>query len=502
MKGVLCFFFLAIINIQSFTLSVDSTVVPWSTGLRLREEPAASAKGIVYLGLWEKLTVIEIKNETETINGNTGNWVKVRRENSKVTGWSFSYFLEEIDESNFYPILEYWGFANYTSYDPNEIYTLYNDGKRRSKLTLNWENKTIDRFDDLFVSDNGRIIVFTWMDTATIRRDNREGSMSGKRILFVYNFTTHNLMKIDEVYITQSDMYSERWYKKYMADEYEGGYADGFNLDHNLTNYCLNSNNTKLFYAKNQIGIEMSLITGIKIEHRIPDVNYDRVCYMGNYLHISKNDRELYKWNGILYDPVKRTSITGFWFIYLVGSYTPKAILNNRYLVIEESDGALDKWHTIHDLVTNQKRKIEIFDFKELDSNEFNYRDFDGGIYHFDISWKENYYYVFTSLYRRYSNVHTYIIRKINYENNILEQYVFKDITRGITLSSHSPKYIIGKNSILELTYGNINYTDNRPDSNQSWLFVYSFKNGFSQYRFDSSQTYKGSYSLYIMNND
>jgi hypothetical protein len=113
MKRCIFIVLLILTSINLFALSVDSIVVPWSAGLRIRNNPETSANVLGFLGLWEKLTVLEVRNEQVTISGNTGNWVRVRRENSQTTGWCFSYFLEEIDANNFYPILEYSGSYNF-----------------------------------------------------------------------------------------------------------------------------------------------------------------------------------------------------------------------------------------------------------------------------------------------------------------------------------------------------------------------------------------------------
>jgi hypothetical protein len=447
------------------------------------------------LGLWEKLTVLEINGETVTVGGNQGNWVKVKREKSNVQGWCFSHFLEEIDVNNFFPILEYWGFPNYNigpSRNTNEIYTLYNDNRKRDKLILYWENKTIDNFEILTVSNNGRIIAFTWLDTATIRRDSREGTISGNRILFFYNFETHNLYKIDETYITQSDAFSERWRGGKHITDYDG-YADGFYLEYNLTKYFFNSSGTKLFYEKDNAGIEVDLATRRKTTLRVSNALY----YLGNHLVARTSRNDDHRWQGMLYNPQNNSTITGFHSVR-DGEYNrPLAVVNGRNLIIEQYDGNRRPSLIIHDVITNQRRTLNDLDLYDGYSRQ----EWDGGIYHENF-WRDDYYYVLTSLYKKSTRAVTYVIRKIDYNNRILEEVVLNNISRGMTLSSYSPRTTLTNYGIVEISYGNHIYTDNRPDSNQSWLFVYSFDGSFRQFRFDSTQTYKGDYGLFLMNND
>jgi hypothetical protein len=62
--------------------------------LRLRNSPSSIAKIIRNLIKGEKLELIE-KGKEETINGVTGNWVKVKTQQGE-TGWCFDAYLEEV----------------------------------------------------------------------------------------------------------------------------------------------------------------------------------------------------------------------------------------------------------------------------------------------------------------------------------------------------------------------------------------------------------------------
>jgi hypothetical protein len=64
------------------------------TNLRLRESSDSNSKILRNLTKGEKLELIE-KGEEETINGITGNWVKVKTQQGE-TGWCFDAYLEEV----------------------------------------------------------------------------------------------------------------------------------------------------------------------------------------------------------------------------------------------------------------------------------------------------------------------------------------------------------------------------------------------------------------------
>jgi hypothetical protein len=471
MKKFAVLFLLVLAEINLFALSVDGIAVPWTTGLRIRETPSTSGKEIAYLGLWEKLTVLEIKKETETINGNTGNWVKIRRENSRVTGWCFSYFLEEIDVNNFYPVLEYRGWAHAmsrTGYGSREVYTLYNDGKKRDKLVLYWNNKTINTFDNLTVSDNGRIIAFNWTDPATIKRNSREGTISGNRLLFVYNFANHRLLKIDEYFFTESDQFSDRWKGEW--DIGHGEYADGFYHDRKLERFILNSDGTKLFYANT----EVDLISNNRVNHQINlDTFFDR--YFGNYIYMVKLDKS----GNILYDPVGKKTIMTIEYHWSDpngdGSYNyPVIIFQKRYLVINlNKNGFTGK--VIHDLVTGKEQRIKDIDLYGPGERKF---------YLSEIIYQEDGYYIKSSPAN--NSVKNIMIHKIDYNNKILAQYTFDDIASK--MSSFTSSYNISNNGIVEFNYGD-----------QAWMKIYLFNNTVLEYRFDDGN-YKGSYEIYLMN--
>jgi hypothetical protein len=470
-------------------LSVDSTVVPWTTGLRIRNNPEPSANVLGFLGLWEKLTVLELRNEQVIINGNTGNWVKVRRENSQTSGWCFSYFLEEIDVNNFFPVLEYRGFAHYiggTGGGSREIYTLYNSGRRREKLILNYNNKVIDIYNNVTVSDNGRVMAFNWIDPSTIKRNSRDGTMSGTKYLFVYNFTNHNLRKIDEISITQSDVNSQRWANDRWY-EGEGEYAEGFYIDTSIEWFILNANGTKLFYGKDYFGIEVDLITGNMVNHQINREAYHIGRYVGKYIYLGPYDDN----DGFLYDPAQKKRLTsvrlysrgnrheGVYYCY------PVILSKNRYLIIEQeeinSSGII-----IHDLTTNQQQR---FNKIELSHNS---NDFDGGIYHSKY-YDEDYYYIVTSLYRRSTSNRTIEIRKVDYNNNIISQHAFNNITGR--MRSYSETTVIHNSGIINFQYG---FSINK--DYQAWMIIYLFNNTLLEYRLDDGTSDSGSYGFYLMN--
>ena len=493
MKKYFIFLFLIITTIKLFAFPVNSTVVPWAVGLRIRENPITSARVIAFLGLWEKLTVVEVKNETETINGNIGNWVKIKRENSQTYGWCFSYFLEEIKVDEFFPILEYRALAHShsgTGYGSREVYTQYNNGKRREKLTLNWENKIIDTFDNLYVSDNGRVIAFNWLDTTTIKRNSRDGTISGNKILFVYNFSNHNLIKIDELFITQSDVYSDRWQDKW--DMGFGETAKGFYLNRELEWFILNSTGTKLFYGKNNAGIEVNLITGNRVNHQINRESYHIKEYLGNYIILGTGNRT----ESVIYDPVKKIFLTSLQFYKNDDPnsdgyyYYPLTILKDRYLVIGQNDNKYNGI-IIFDLLTNQQRKLNKPDLK------YNQNEYDYGAYHSEY-FDQDFYYIVTTLSKRISSFvinETIIIRKVDYNNNVIAQSVFNNIpwilnSQGINRANHIFK--MTKTGIIQIQEGD--------GMHQGWMIlVFPFNKNLLNFSF-FDYNYRGAYYLYLMN--
>ncbi|MDR0289856.1 MAG: SH3 domain-containing protein [Treponema sp.] len=482
MRKFLIITFLIVTNIRLFALSINSTAVPWSTGLRMRTNPATSANVMASLGLWEKLTIIEIKPEAETISGNTGNWVKVKRENSQMTGWCFSYFLEEIDINNFFPVLEFRGWAHSVSgyYGSNEIYTLYNDGKRREKLVLYWNNKIIETFGDVYVSDNGRVMAFNWLDTTTIRRDSRNGTVSGNKILFVYNFANHTLVKIDEAFITQSDINSARWANgRWQGDM--GDFAEGFYINRNLEWFVLNSGGTKLFYETNAGGIEVDLTSGNRVNHQLRyRLDHHLVKYIGNFILLS-DDGDGY----VLYNPSEKRILSSFTFHYNSGTYDerniyyPELISRNRYLVINQ-DNRTFKGLAIYDLTTGREQR-----YNEI-GLPYSHDEFDGGIHHRKY-FHEDYYCIMTFLHKRYSTTRTVVIRKVNYNNEIVSEYTFNNISSK--MDSYSSETFTTGTGIIEFQY----------DRGPAWMIIYLFNNTLLEYRFDD-RNYRGTYSIYLMN--
>ncbi|MDR0321317.1 MAG: hypothetical protein LBI28_07420 [Treponema sp.] len=485
MKKKIFIILLLVTSIDIFALSVDSTVVPWTVGLRIREAPETPANASNFLGLWEKLTVLEIRNEQITINGNTGNWVKIRRENSMATGWCFSYFLEEIDINNFFPILEYRGTSHYvggTGGGSREIYTLYNNGRKREKLVLYWNNKAIDIYNNVTVSDNGRVIAFNWIDPTTIVRNSRDSTMSGTKYLFVYNFSNHNLTRIDEVSIIQSDINSQRW-----ADERwyagHGDYVEGFFLDNSIDWFIINSNGTKLFYEKVNSKIEVNLLTGNRVNHSINTPGSNIIRYIGNYIYLAGFDNN----ESSLYDPGQKRMLTELG-LYSRGNHhdgvyyrSPIILSRNRYLVMEQKDTSFSGI-ILHDLTTNQQQRLNEPELSH-DRNVFN-----NGVYH-SRYYSEDYYYIMSNLHKRGESSRTVEIRRVDYRNNIVSQYTFNNVVHRIG-SGYSFSIIISSPGIISFQHS----------LDQAWMIIYLFNNNLLEYRLDDRR-YSGSYSHYLMNN-
>jgi hypothetical protein len=405
----LCFFS-AYCTVYAF--SKNDIVVPWTVGLRIRTNPSAASNIAGVLGLWEKITVVDQRPETETIGGNEGNWLQIKRQNNQ-TGWCFSYFLEKIDVDNFFPILEYRGRAYYTGGGTLEVYTCYNDGQKREKLVLGWEGKTISIFENLRISADGTVIAFTWLDTATIRRGASRGTISGKRILFVYDFSSHQLSKIDESNIEESDTNSDRWRGRKWdigPDETD----EDFFIDHNLMDFCLNFDGSKLFYIKNnRSAIEANMYTGTRITHSVTVPKFCDPRYMGNYVYFIIN---IHDDNWILYDPVKRDTLSeefhnnqrqggaGYWL---------EGVLKGRYLFIARTDGGFEGV-VVFDLTTGRKT---------------NYPNDDLPYGHAYYS-PDHRYLISHSLQRPQNPLLPYQIdvRKIDYRNNIVTKYSYNNL--------------------------------------------------------------------------
>ncbi|MCL2440143.1 MAG: hypothetical protein FWD14_00200 [Treponema sp.] len=224
-----CLFIFLGINISA--LSVNSTAVPYTTGLRLRDNPFTSANVLGYLGLWEK-------------------------------------------------------------------------------LVLHWENKTIEIFDNVKMSENGRVLVFNWLDTSTIRRDSREGTLTGVRRFFVYDFS-------------------------------------------------------RLYYEKNGTGIEVNLITGEKTNHQVNRPPNNFIRYIGNFIFFGGSPDGT---RSPLYNTTTRQflTLTSIRFFtpgdpnadtYNTDFCSPRLIIDNRYLIIERFID-FTKTYIIYDLVTNQQQEI------------------------------------------------------------------------------------------------------------------------------------------------
>lgn len=362
-------------------MSVNSTVAPWIVGVRLRENPGTQANIITTLGLWEKLTVVETRDEIETINGNNGKWVKVRRENSQTTGWVFSYFLERIVPSHFLPVWEY----NNGEIQRADIFTqifTFNWGIRRpineirrQRLVLFWDNRQIDIFDRAILSDNGRVMAFNWLDPATISRDASEGIISGNRYLFVYNFTTHNLTKIDAHYMRQSDMYSERWVNN--SELWDWGESAGFFRDENLEHFILNPEGTRIFYFKNEeYAVEVDLTTNINTTHQIKFENYFLNGYLGHFVVLRGRVGLRHTRETILYDPRQGRKLTEFNFHSPSSpndpngsSHLPRFIQQDRYLVTLQIEGEY-RGLILHDLLTGRQRRLNDIELVDV-PNEY-----------------------------------------------------------------------------------------------------------------------------------
>jgi len=357
-------------------ISANSIVVPWAVGLRLRESPETTANVLGSLGLWEKLTVIEIKDEVETINGNSGNWVRVRRENSQTTGWAFSHFLERIDEDKFLPIWEYSNGDVMRADIYTEIYTMYYLGiisysysrnshineRRRQRLTLFWDGRHIDTFDKAILSDNGRVMAFNWVDPATIRLNADDDTMTGIRYLFVYNFSNHTLIKIDEHSMMQSDSQSERWVNELW--HWEGGFPPDFINDTNLVHFILNSNGSRIFYNKGQHTVEVDLAANTSTMHQIDTQNYFLLWYMGNLVLLSGMRNGWSTPEIALYDPLQERLLSEFNFhrpidpnAFDFSSHVPLSIIQDRYLLTHQDEDEYTGL-ILHDLQTNRQRRL------------------------------------------------------------------------------------------------------------------------------------------------
>jgi hypothetical protein len=390
-------------------------VVPWTVGLRIRTNPSTASGVAGVLGLWEKVTVVDQKPETETVGGNEGNWLQIKRQNNQ-TGWCFSYYLEKIDVDNFFPILEYRGQAYHTGGGTLEVYTCYNDGKKRETLVLGWDGKTISVFENLRISADGTVIAFTWLDTATIRRNASRGTVSGKRILFVYDCSSHQLSKIDESNIEESDTNSDRWRGgKWNTGPFETD--EDFFIDYNLTDFCLNFDGSKLFYIKNnRNAIEANMYTGTRITHSVTSSRFCDPRYLGNYVYYINGDNK-----PVLYDPVKKDTIPEEFKKKNMWGETPywaESVLGGRYLFIAKYDADFSGV-VVRDLTTGRRSSYPDIDYGDA--------AYDGGT-HTASYYSPDYRYLITTLHKRYSDVSRIDVRKIDHRNNIVAEYSYDNL--------------------------------------------------------------------------
>jgi len=466
MKKYLVTAFLIILNINAFALTVDSTVVPWTVGLRIRENPGTAGSIIGSLGLWERLTVLGVSNESEVINGNSGYWVRVRRENSEATGWVFSYFLEEINANAFFPVLE-WRELSESGH--RIINTFYNGGRRRTRLVLFWNNRPIESFAGISVSNNGRVMAFTWMDPETIVRDAQESTISGNRHLFVYNFTSHTLVHIDSAFVRYSDMRSERW-----ADwNPELGIPSDLLIDNNLGPFALNRNGTRLFYKKDGVGIEVNIITGTRETHRF---DADDVRYLGDHVLFTRFEPQ-WDTSSELYHPATRRTFTELSIFSsnpnsVRGSRIAVNLLRNRHLVLLENNRTM----ILHDLKTNEYRRItgdELQDVPPLQD-------------YVPEEWHN------TTLYFNHWLLYDVIFR-VDDNDTIVALYRF--ILRDVPM--HQMGSFRSTGSLIH-NAGRVRFAFN---ANQAWMFISLHNNIFRQYRIDDGNA-SHNRGFFLMNND
>jgi hypothetical protein len=351
--SLLCVFCVAI-SVHPQSIKKGDTVVPWSAGLRIRENASVSARVSGTAGLWENLIVLDVSAGVQTIAGNTGSWIQVRRPDGR-TGYAFSYFLVPVSTDDFFPVLAY-------NESTEEIYTFYNDRRSRDKLSLSWEGRRIDRFPRMAQSADGTVIAFTWLDPRSVQHPSPE-TYSGKRILFVYEFSTHRLIKVDEAGISESDSKSAYWERKLSALDGDSiSFSDiGFVTDRQLNSYCLNHDGSKIFYYREDLScVEFDLTTGGRTQHEIPSKFY-LPRYFGAYLYLDfESDYRNNKYYRTVYDPVRKRVLYNDLFDYELHSgegFSLVNILRDRYLFIVKDPGGTC---ILRDMLTNTEREIPV----------------------------------------------------------------------------------------------------------------------------------------------
>jgi hypothetical protein len=328
--GLLCVF-CAALGVHAQTIRGGDTVCAWSAGLRIREGASASARISGTAGLWEKLRVLDVSGEVLTIAGNRGSWVHIRRQDGR-SGYCFSYFLVPVHTDGFFPVLAY-------NQDTGEIYTFYNDRRGLDKLSLFWEGQSITRFPGMEISALGTAIAFTWLDPRSVRRP-KPGTYTGTRVLFVYEFSTHRLVKVDEAFISESDRQSEYWKQK--LSEMDGDSisfsAAGFIRDRQLDSYCLNREGSRIFYYTGRSeAVEVDLATGGRKRHKVRSEFY-WPQYIGAYVYLdytrAGDSRHSYR---MLYDPARERVVCDDLFDWNPQTGEGFALLNilrDRYLFV------------------------------------------------------------------------------------------------------------------------------------------------------------------------
>lgn len=333
---LLCFFmFVGDLQAESFT-----TMVPISQGLRLRTSPALSAAVLDHLVLWEKLTVLEKKDSLEKAGEKWGHWVKVRRARGQ-TGWCFDAFLKEIDPQNFIPFISF-------NHRTQKVITFYNDYQSPETLTMEWNGKALEKFQNPLYSPVSQSLVFYWDDPDSMR-EMEEGLIERQRYLFVYSFITRECRLVDSRLLSESD-YSSPYWKNRQDEFFEGGTPDHFVINTSLRMYTLDGTGTVLVYnsgvnqAKEwnmgQDRTRLFKFTG----------NFDNPVFMGPFLYFSLEEIRFG-----LYDPTRERFIREDYIENhgQDGVYeAPRGIHRGRFLFVSRGIGF------------NGEDKIQVIDLK------------------------------------------------------------------------------------------------------------------------------------------
>jgi hypothetical protein len=258
---------------------------PYETGLRLRASPAPSAKVLGFLGLYEKLSVLERKEGLETVGDAEGQWVRVRRASGQ-SGWCFDAYLTAIDPNAFYPVIAW-------NYQTGEVETSLNGGERKESLSLSYGGKTIDRFPDIALSGDHRRMAFTYfVKQSSI---SKPPTISGQRSLLLYDFDTNALSCVATKQVRFSDQQSQYWSEKMDEMGPDPGYPEGFIVDRSLRESALNHAGSRIVYNSSEDApgsycdiAEKDLRDGTVVEKSIPTCFYSP-RYLNDCVYYSAN---------------------------------------------------------------------------------------------------------------------------------------------------------------------------------------------------------------------